>query len=388
MLSLIFRYLILGAYLISGKQVHILTKETISDFFEIHENTLLTFYSPNCRYCQSLDPELKKIAQKLDQVVGVAKVDGTTDQSLMEEFGVSGYPTIKFIQKGKVYDYEGENTSSGILVWLESMVGQSWVDISDVSALDQELPTFGLPLVILYSNNISNNNSSSDSSSDSSDDSSSSGDSIMAKAFKELSEKRRIRGRFLLLKGYEEEKIELRRSDGVVETFTATDILDESVSESLFEFFRFYSVPHVGSLDDTSHETYYHRSSDKDHDVMVWLAFDNKFYGKDVVKLEGLEGLLNKMADLFPRYDFVWLDSEAYGEHVLEHLAITKYPGIAAVKDNAFRYIWMREEEDDTALNEKDVTSMISLLEKVSDGTATPFVKSEVPPKNNKYDYF
>jgi hypothetical protein len=42
-----------------------------------------------------------------DKPVVLAKVDATIEQKLSERFNLEGYPTLKIIRKGVVYDYDG-----------------------------------------------------------------------------------------------------------------------------------------------------------------------------------------------------------------------------------------------------------------------------------------
>jgi hypothetical protein len=44
----------------------------------------------------------------------LAKVDATTEKSLGDKFGVSGYPTLKILRHGKRFDYNGPREADGI----------------------------------------------------------------------------------------------------------------------------------------------------------------------------------------------------------------------------------------------------------------------------------
>jgi len=66
---------------------------------------LVEFYAPWCGHCKHLAPIWSELATKA--TVNVAKVDCTVEKELMSRFGIKGFPTIKFIKDGKVYDYKG-----------------------------------------------------------------------------------------------------------------------------------------------------------------------------------------------------------------------------------------------------------------------------------------
>lgn len=45
--------------------------------------------------------------------VKFAKVDATTEKKLADEYGISGYPTLKFFRDGKRYDFKGGRDPNG-----------------------------------------------------------------------------------------------------------------------------------------------------------------------------------------------------------------------------------------------------------------------------------
>lgn len=44
----------------------------------------------------------------MESSIKLAKVDATEEQELSEQFGVRGYPTLKFFRKGTPIDYTGK----------------------------------------------------------------------------------------------------------------------------------------------------------------------------------------------------------------------------------------------------------------------------------------
>lgn len=59
--------------------------------------------APWCGHCKALAPEYSKAAALLaaeSAAVTLAKVDGPAEPELTKEFGVVGYPTLKFFQNG------------------------------------------------------------------------------------------------------------------------------------------------------------------------------------------------------------------------------------------------------------------------------------------------
>jgi len=66
--------------------------------------------APWCGHCKQLAPEYANAAQHLAQnelSVKLGKVDATIESDLAEQFGIRGYPTLKFFKNGKPIDYSG-----------------------------------------------------------------------------------------------------------------------------------------------------------------------------------------------------------------------------------------------------------------------------------------
>ncbi|CAF4148602.1 unnamed protein product, partial [Rotaria magnacalcarata] len=53
------------------------------------------FYAPWCGHCRNLAPEWKRAATALKGIVKIGAVDADSHKSLGQQYGVSGFPTIK-----------------------------------------------------------------------------------------------------------------------------------------------------------------------------------------------------------------------------------------------------------------------------------------------------
>ena len=84
------------------------------------------YYAPWCGHCKQLAPTWQALAKTVseDSALGdeflVAKVDCTTSDDVCSRFGVTGYPTLKLIANGQVYNYEGARTLDALKDYLLS----------------------------------------------------------------------------------------------------------------------------------------------------------------------------------------------------------------------------------------------------------------------------
>ncbi|CAM4501269.1 unnamed protein product [Leuciscus chuanchicus] len=103
---------------------------------------LVEFYAPWCGHCRSLEPIYAEVAGLLkngSSDVRLAKVDAVEEKELANEFGVGGFPTLKFFKNGNrqnVTDFSGKRTVKGITMWLERHTGPSAIVLSDVKSAE------------------------------------------------------------------------------------------------------------------------------------------------------------------------------------------------------------------------------------------------------------
>lgn len=76
---------------------------------------LIKFYAPWCGHCRKMEPTYERVAEMLHGEVNVARVDVPANRELGTRFDVKGFPTIKFLSKGKVYDYSGRRTAEDMV---------------------------------------------------------------------------------------------------------------------------------------------------------------------------------------------------------------------------------------------------------------------------------
>jgi len=89
---------------------------------ESEDMWLVEFFAPWCGHCKNLAPHWAKAATELKGKVKLGALDATMHQGKAAEYGVKGYPTIKFFPPGKktsdsVQEFDGGRTANDIVAW-------------------------------------------------------------------------------------------------------------------------------------------------------------------------------------------------------------------------------------------------------------------------------
>jgi len=88
-----------------GKIVH-LTNETFQDAID-KSTWFIMFHAPWCGHCKKFGPTWEEFAQKMKNKMNIGKVDCTAYQDICNQYGVTGYPTLKIIGQHEINDFKG-----------------------------------------------------------------------------------------------------------------------------------------------------------------------------------------------------------------------------------------------------------------------------------------
>jgi len=88
---------------------------------------LVEFYAPWCGHCKTLAPVWAEAASKLKGKMMLGALDATQHGSIGQEYGVQGYPTIKYFAPGssEPEEYNGGRTTGDIIKWAEEKFAEN-----------------------------------------------------------------------------------------------------------------------------------------------------------------------------------------------------------------------------------------------------------------------
>jgi protein disulfide-isomerase A6 len=108
---------VLGLY--AGSDVVEVTDGNFAAVKSGSDPLFLEFYAPWCGHCQNLAPKWKNVASELKGKVRVAAVNCDENRETCGQYGIQGFPTIKFLAEGgtRTIDYNGPREESDLVTF-------------------------------------------------------------------------------------------------------------------------------------------------------------------------------------------------------------------------------------------------------------------------------
>jgi thiol-disulfide isomerase/thioredoxin len=133
-LIIIIIFLSLASFIYNNFIKNVLNKNNNENKEYVNKNNsndvlILYFYTQWCPYCKQSMPEIKKFEDYVNGLnaensykITVTKIDCDENSAMANKYKIQGYPTIKLIYKGKVYDYDAKPSKENLIQFLETTV--------------------------------------------------------------------------------------------------------------------------------------------------------------------------------------------------------------------------------------------------------------------------
>jgi len=100
------------------------TSANADTIFDGSKNVLAEFYAPWCGHCKTLAPEMAQVGEAYEKAkpkdTVVAKVNCDAESAICQKYGVKGYPTLKWFDKGATEpaDYDSGRTADDLIKYV------------------------------------------------------------------------------------------------------------------------------------------------------------------------------------------------------------------------------------------------------------------------------
>jgi len=119
------------------------------------KHSIVEFFAPWCGHCKNLAPDYKKLATNLKGLINVVAVDSdsATGRSLAQQYGIKGFPTIKFFsaETHTPEDYNGPRSAAGMANFALSKLKSTYIRKVTSKTHDSFLKE-KLPKALLFTN--------------------------------------------------------------------------------------------------------------------------------------------------------------------------------------------------------------------------------------------
>ena len=326
-----------------------LTTNNFKGFLSENEYVLVEFYAPWCGHCKSLAPEYERASNMLDTVV-LAKVDGTTETSLSEEFNIEAFPTIILFKGGeKVEEYDSRRTADAIVIWCTERIGESFITTTENELDDVKEKAFKLTkaAIVLYAPSQSDE----------------------LRLFEKVSAQKRSYGMYIHV---ESPMISLKvfhQEEGL------TGFIESLTDEAQVNSFLYKeSFPLFAEVNARTYPRYI--AENPLNFNLGWICLSAKNKAKN---LEKLGPAIREVAkELRGKYYFIHIEIDAFRQHSQEYLGCSNDPSIVLhveLHKKALRYVRIIDDGED--FGSQNIKEFINRVEK---GEVKPFLRDSQFP--------
>ena len=92
--------------------------------------TIIYFFTEWCPYCKKSRPEWNSFKQLIElqsfgDRISFKEIDCDKNPEIADKYKIEGYPTIKLIYNGEIYDYDAKPESKILLEFVESVISSN-----------------------------------------------------------------------------------------------------------------------------------------------------------------------------------------------------------------------------------------------------------------------
>jgi protein disulfide-isomerase/protein disulfide-isomerase A1 len=283
-----------------------------------------------------LEPEYNKAADMLEEAgvkIPLGKVDATVESALAQQFGVQGYPTLKYFVGGEPSEYDGGRDAPKIVEWIKSMAGPAVVDGEPAESEKLSLTLYAAK------------------------------DSEAHTDFSSLAKANRKKGAWHYVEAEEAKFVVKHKGESAIES---TDALTKAAME---EFFTANRYPLFGGLDGDTFSTYMERSGFG----LVWALFDMTKDNVESTVEENRAQYTEIAAEFSKDFSVTWTNTVEFGKVLESMFGITEFPRLVVQKKAGDKKSFIYD-------GEMTKDAIVEYIKKVQSGEVKPHLKSEAAP--------
>lgn len=96
-------------------KVVVVDDASLSKLVKANEPFIIEFYAEWCGHCKAFTSDYAKAAAALHGIVKVVAIDADQNRGSASQYGIQGFPTVKFFDTKKMIDYQGQRTAQGVV---------------------------------------------------------------------------------------------------------------------------------------------------------------------------------------------------------------------------------------------------------------------------------